>query len=105
MVWVRQALCVCLSYVPASGLSELGVPGWVGVCSVSCVCVCVCVCVILGMGFLGTGSRSLPSSLALELTQPWAGLSKAPPQPQVPSCYCPNCTALGGWATGFCLSA
>ena len=35
-------------YVPASGLSELGVPGWVGVCSVSCVCVCY-----FGDGVLG----------------------------------------------------
>lgn len=56
----------------------------------------VFVFVILGMGFLGTGSRSLPSSLALELAQPWAGLSKALPSLRFHPVTAPTVLLLGG---------
>ena len=56
----------------------------------------VFVFVILGMGFLGTGSRSLSSSLALELAQPWAGLSKALPSLRFHPVTAPTVLLLGG---------
>lgn len=99
---VGEAGVMCVFVVCACLGTERAGCAWVGG---GCVVYSVCVFVFLGMEFLRTGSRSPPSSLALELAQPWAGLSKAPPQPQVPSCCCPNCTALEGWATGICLSA